>query len=58
MGSNLTKAATYYQKAVEKKHKYGMYRFAMCLIKGTFTKDRNDKARKAEDIKKAYVLLK
>lgn len=35
-----------------------MYRFAMCLIKGTFAKDRNDKAKRADDIKKAYALLK
>lgn len=54
----MAKAAGYYQKAVEKKHKYAIYRFAMCLIKGTFAKDRNDKAKRADEIKKAYALLK
>jgi len=30
----------------------------MCLIKGTFTKDRNDKSKKADDVKRGYNLLK
>jgi hypothetical protein len=30
----------------------------MCLIKGTFMKDKNDKAKKTEDVQKAYALLK
>ena len=44
---NLAKSASYYQKAVEKKHKYATYRFAMSLIKGMYTKDKNDKSKKA-----------
>ncbi len=34
-----------------------MYRFAMCLIKGTFSKDRNDKNRRVDDIKKGLSIL-
>jgi TPR repeat protein len=44
---NLAKSASYYQKAVEKKHKYATYRFAMSLIKGMYTKNKNDKSKKA-----------
>lgn len=58
ISKNLAKSATYYQKAVEKRHNYATYRFAMCLIKGIFTKDKSDKAKKAEDVKKGYNLLK
>ena len=55
---NLAKSASYYQKAVEKKHKYATYRFAMSLIRGTFIKDKNDKAKRAEDVKRGYNMLK
>jgi len=55
---NLAKSASYYQKAVEKKHKYATYRFATSLIRGAFTKDKNDKAKKAEDVKRGYNMLK
>jgi hypothetical protein len=54
----MAKSASYYQRAVEKKHKYATYRFAILLIKGMFTKDKNDKSKKAEDVKRGYNLLK
>jgi len=47
----------YYQKAIEKKHKYAMYRFAMGLIHGVFSKNLQDPTRRVEEIKKAYNLI-
>lgn len=45
---DLVKSATYYQKAIDKKHKYAMYRFSLGLIKGTFSKDLKDTNRRSE----------
>jgi TPR repeat protein len=50
---NLAKSSAYYKKAVEGKNKYGIYRFAICLIKGTFNKN----GQNVDDIKKALSLL-
>lgn len=49
----MVKATTYYKKAMENKHKYGTYRFAICLIKGIFNKN----GQNIDDIKKAFTLL-
>lgn len=37
----------YYQKAIEKKYKYAMYRFAMGLIRGIFSKNPHDPSQRS-----------
>jgi TPR repeat protein len=50
---DLKKAVLYYKKAMQSKHSYASYRFAMCMIRGELNKNGQNK----EDIKEAHNIL-
>jgi TPR repeat protein len=49
----MKKAAEYYKLAMKGKENYASYRFAMCLIKGKFSNNGQNKA----DIEEGFNIL-